>query len=79
MLRVPAALAKAGLSGQMLLQVHDELVLECPAQEVTQTAAVVQKVMEGAYSLSIPLATEARSGMNWGEMQPVKGNGYERT
>ena len=72
MLRVPAALASAGLSGQMLLQVHDELVLECPAKEVTQTAAVVQRVMEDAYSLSIPLATEARSGVNWGELQPVK-------
>jgi len=72
MLHVPAALAKAGLSGRMLLQVHDELVLECPAAEVAQTAAVVRKVMEGAYTLSIPLATEARSGVNWGELQPVK-------
>jgi len=72
MLRVPSALATAGLSGQMLLQVHDELVLECPAREVAQTAAVVQKVMEDAYSLSIPLATDARSGVNWGELEPVK-------
>jgi DNA polymerase-1 len=71
MLRVPPALAEAGLSGKMLLQVHDELVLECPLKEVEQTAAVVQKVMEDAYALSIPLATEARSGMNWGEMKPV--------
>jgi DNA polymerase I len=72
MLHVPAALAKAGLSGQMLLQVHDELVLECPAKEVAHTAVVVQQVMEEAYSLSIPLATEARSGVNWGELKPVK-------
>src|SRR5574341_1255436 len=73
MLHVPAALAEAGLSGQMLLQVHDELVLECPEREIKHTAAVVRKVMEDAYSLSIPLVTEARSGVNWGEMQPVKG------
>jgi DNA polymerase I len=72
MLHVPAALAKAGLSGQMLLQVHDELVLECPAKEVAHTAVAVQQVMEEAYSLSIPLATEARSGVNWGELKPVK-------
>jgi DNA polymerase-1 len=72
MLRVPPALAEAGLSGQMLLQVHDELVLQCPVEEVAQTAAVVQKVMESAYTLDIPLATEARSGMNWGQLEPVK-------
>jgi DNA polymerase-1 len=72
MLRVPSALAEAGLTGQMLLQVHDELVLQCPVEEVTRTAAVVQNVMESAYTLSIPLATDARSGLNWGEMQPVK-------
>jgi DNA polymerase-1 len=71
MLHVPSALEKAGLSGRMLLQVHDELVLECPQGEVEATAAAVQQVMEAAYSLSIPLATDARSGLNWGEMQPV--------
>jgi DNA polymerase-1 len=72
MLRVQKALVAAGLSGRMLLQVHDELVLECPQAEVRPTAAVVQKVMEEAYTLSIPLATEARSGLNWGEMQVVR-------
>ncbi len=68
MLHLPAALKAAGLSGRMLLQVHDELVLECPEADLQKTAAVVQDVMENAYKLSIPLATEARSGMNWGEM-----------
>jgi DNA polymerase-1 len=68
MLHVPEALKAAGLSGRMLLQVHDELVLECPDGELRQTAALVRSVMENAYKLSIPLATEARSGRNWGEM-----------
>jgi DNA polymerase-1 len=72
MLRIRPALARAGLSGRMLLQVHDELVLECPQEEVEQTAAVVQAEMEGAYPLSIPLGTEARTGQNWGEMKPVR-------
>ncbi|MCK4897279.1 MAG: DNA polymerase I, partial [Anaerolineales bacterium] len=71
MLRVPIALKEAGLSASMLLQVHDELVLECPEDELNPTAALVQKVMENAYTLSIPLVTEARSGYNWGEMLPV--------
>ncbi len=72
MLHLPPALEKAKLSARMLLQVHDELVLECPEEELEKTAAVVQQVMEDAYAMSVPLETEARSGMNWGEMTPLK-------
>ena len=71
MQRVPGALAQAGLSARMLLQVHDELVLECPEAEILQAAQLVQKVMSEAYQLSIPLATEARKGKNWGEMVAI--------
>jgi DNA polymerase I len=53
----------------MLLQVHDEIVLEVSDAELTETARLVQKVMENAFTLSIPLLTEARSGVNWGSMQ----------
>lgn len=69
MLRIPQALAQAGLHGKMLLQVHDEVVLECPQDELEETARVVQQTMEAAYPLDIPLSTEARSGKSWGEMQ----------
>jgi DNA polymerase I len=69
MLKVQDALPKAGLKGQMLLQVHDEIVIECPQGELKQTAELVKSVMSKAYSLSIPLLTEARWGFNWGEMQ----------
>ncbi len=55
----------------MLLQVHDELLLECPKGELLRTAKVVQAVMENAYTLSIPLTTDARWGVNWGEMKPI--------
>jgi DNA polymerase-1 len=72
MIKIPAALASAGLQGCMLLQVHDEIVLECPQDELAATARVVQQVMEGAYELSIPLSTEARWGRCWGEMQVLK-------
>jgi len=71
MLNVPPALKAAGLKAKMLLQVHDELVLECPKQEVKETARLVQEAMENAYPLSIPLSTEARYGVNWGEMKPI--------
>lgn len=68
MLHISGALAKAGLCGRMLLQVHDELVLECPQDEMERTARVVQETMSEAYPLSIPLSTEARYGLGWGEM-----------
>jgi DNA polymerase-1 len=71
MLRVPVALREAGLQARMLLQVHDELVLECPREEVGETARVVQEAMANAFPLSIPLSTDARYGENWGDMKPI--------
>jgi len=72
MLKVPTALQAAGLSGKMLLQVHDEIVIECPEQELDRTAKTVQQTMANAYPLSIPLCTEARSGLRWGEMKVMQ-------
>jgi DNA polymerase-1 len=69
MLKIPGALKQAGLKGQMLLQVHDEIVIECPENELQLTARIVQETMETAYPLDIPLLTEARSGKSWGAMQ----------
>ncbi len=69
MLQLPPALTQAGLSARPLVQVHDELVLECPQEELEATIQVVRRVMEGAYDLRVPLATETRYGLNWGEMQ----------
>jgi len=71
MLKIPGALAKTGLKARMLLQVHDELVLECPKNEMKETARVVQETMANAYKLDIPLSTEARYGENWGEMKTI--------
>lgn len=68
MIKIPPVLKKSGLSAKMLLQVHDELVLEVPKNEIAKTADVVRETMANAYPLSIPLETEARAGLNWGEM-----------
>jgi DNA polymerase-1 len=73
MLHVPVALSEAGLSARMILQVHDELVLECPDNELAKTAKLVQEVMENAYKISVPWITEARCGPNWGRMEPLNG------
>jgi len=72
MLKIQPALNQAGLSAKMLLQVHDELVLEVPKKELEQTAKVVQETMANAYPMSIPLETEAKAGINWGEMAVLK-------
>ena len=71
MLKIPPALKKAKLNAKMLLQVHDELVLECPKDELEKTAEVVKETMANAYELGIPLSTEARYGNNWGEMKVI--------
>jgi DNA polymerase-1 len=69
MIRLPAAITKAGLTARMLLQVHDELVFEAPADEADATCALVSKVMENAampaVQLSVPLVVEARGALNW--------------
>jgi DNA polymerase-1 len=71
MIRLPDALRAAGSRARLLLQVHDELVLEVPREELPETAKLVQRVMETAFPLQIPLTTEARWGINWGEMTPL--------
>ena len=71
MLKIPPALEKAKLKARMLLQVHDEIVLECPEKELEETARVIKETMANAYKLDIPLSTEARYGKNWGEMKVI--------
>jgi DNA polymerase I len=65
MIRLDPALASAKLAARMVLQVHDELVLEAPEQEVERVKEVVRDVMEGAASLKVRLAVEVGSGRNW--------------
>jgi DNA polymerase I len=71
MMRMEGELAKAKLSAQMLLQVHDELIFEVPDGEVAKTMPVVKKVMENAphpaVSLHVPLQVDARAADNWDE------------
>jgi DNA polymerase-1 len=71
MIRVDSALKAAGLHGHMLLQVHDELVIECPHSELQETARITRTMMENAYNLVIPLRTEARYGQDWGTLSII--------
>ena len=65
MLRVEAALKGAGVASQLLLQVHDELVLECPQGEVHDVSALVQREMGAAADLAVPLEVSVGVGHNW--------------
>jgi DNA polymerase-1 len=72
MIRLLESLKKTDLKTQILLQVHDELLLECPEDELKKALQVTQEVMESAYQLSIPLETDAAWGKNWGDLQDIK-------
>ena len=69
MIRMPDALAEAGLGARMLLQVHDELIFECVDAEAGKTMDVVKRVMiaapEPVVKLSVPLQVDARAAQNW--------------
>jgi DNA polymerase I len=68
MLRVDAALRERGLKCRLLLQVHDELILECPPEETSDVAALVEEVMAGAYELTVPLRVSVEAGESWGAL-----------
>ncbi|MBL8164220.1 MAG: DNA polymerase I [Anaerolineae bacterium] len=71
MIDVHAALGRSRLGARIVLQVHDELVLEVPEDEVDQTSALVVEIMEGAYKLDAPLRANAQFGENWRDMEPI--------
>jgi DNA polymerase-1 len=58
-------LERSRLAGRMLLQVHDELVLECPARELEPTRELVRACMENAVRLAVPLKVDVGAGPNW--------------
>ena len=67
MIRLSRNLKKIKLNSKMILQVHDELLFECPVQEKKEIESLVRKEMEGAYSLSVPLVVDIGWGKNWNE------------
>jgi DNA polymerase-1 len=69
MINVHDELAQHKLNGKMILQVHDELVLEVPEDEVSATRDLVVRVMESAYTLDAPLQANANVGDNWQDME----------
>jgi len=71
MIRADRMLTEQGLRARMLLQVHDELVLEAPQEEVEPLAALLGEAMGGAAELVVPLDVEVKTGPNWSALTPV--------
>jgi DNA polymerase-1 len=69
MIRLHRALKERGLKSGMTLQVHDELVLEVPQDELEVVAPLVKSIMEGAFQLDAPLKVDMKVGRNWLEMK----------
>lgn len=67
MIRVARRLKAEGLQAQLILQVHDELIVECPQEEADQVKALLTQEMEGAGNFSVPLVAEAGAGRSWAE------------
>ncbi|MBC7232766.1 MAG: DNA polymerase I [Chloroflexi bacterium] len=68
MIRLHHELQNRNLRSKMILQVHDELVLEVPDHELETVGSLVKSVMENAYPLDAPLKVDIKIGQNWGEM-----------
>ena len=67
MIQLHSALRQTGLAAKILLQVHDELVLEVDPKDLEETKLLVQKTMENAVKLTVPLIVETGVGVNWME------------
>ena len=67
MVNVDRRLRDEGLAARLILQVHDELIVECPDGEKERAAALLQEEMENAVHYSVPLIAEARWGRTWAD------------
>ena len=67
MLRVDERLKKEGYKAKLVLQVHDELVIDCPESESKEVASILKFEMENAVQLKVPLTVEINIGKNWYE------------
>ncbi len=68
MIRLDGVLRERGLGTRMILQVHDELLLEAPKDEWREAAELAKREMEGVAELKIPLKVDLKSGPNWAEI-----------
>ncbi len=73
MVNLQKELDRRGLKSRLILQVHDDLLLESPLEEAEQARTLLREIMSGAMRLTVPLKVEVKIGRNWGDME-VDGN-----
>ena len=71
MIAIHKRLLREGLAARMLLQIHDELIFEAPAEELPRLAALVREEMAGAAALRVPLKVDLKAGPNWADARPL--------
>jgi DNA polymerase-1 len=69
MIRVHDELADRRLQSRMLLQVHDELIFECPAEEVETISDLALRLMPASLAMNVPLKVDIKKGKNWGALE----------
>ena len=72
MIRLDEELTRSGLRARLILQVHDELVLEVDRPDVAAAAELLTRTMENAAALSVPLETEVRAETSTGVRNPIR-------
>jgi len=72
MIKVAGGLPAVSPASRLILQVHDELVLEVPAAEVKVVGQLVKREMENALKLKVPVVAEVKTGINWAEMEKLE-------
>jgi DNA polymerase-1 len=70
MLHAEDAFRRESLDAKILMQIHDELLVECPANQADQVAATLKREMESAVELDVPLIAETGIGDNWMDAKP---------
>ena len=65
MVKVFRRLKQEQLEARLIMQVHDELIVECPESEAERVKDLLETEMEGVMELAVPLTAEAHSGKNW--------------
>ena len=60
---------KAPEQANLLLQIHDELIAECPKADAEQIAKIIKQAMEGVHRFEVPIVAEVRQGSSWGDLK----------
>jgi len=75
--RIDAEMERRKLRSLMTLQVHDELIFECPAGELEEVRALAVDIMPQSLEMTVPMKIDTKVGRNWGEMEYGEATGVE--